>query len=177
MFCGNCGSKMDGDIKFCSNCGQSMGGNQNFQQSTAMRMQKVDFFCYQYSKFFLREQLFFIRESLSKLSEDRFAGLAYSLDLKNPVGMFWLSFFLGGFGIDRFRLGHVGLGIGKLLVGGLWILAYSSWRVGINMGDPDAVFGLIFSLLLSIWWFVDLFLIMNATRLYNYDRLVYNSVV
>lgn len=43
-----------------------------------------------------------------------------------------LSFFLGGFGVDRFYLGHTGLGVAKLLL---------SW----------GTFG--------IWWIIDFILI------------------
>ncbi|MFT4231847.1 MAG: TM2 domain-containing protein [Leucobacter sp.] len=46
--------------------------------------------------------------------------------LKNHVVAVLLSFFLGGLGVDRFYLGHVGLGIAKLLCGwltlGIWPL-------------------------------------------------------
>lgn len=51
---------------------------------------------------------------------------------KNWLVAVLLSVFLGGFGIDRFYLGHIGLGIAKLLL---------SW----------ATFG--------IWWLLDLIFI------------------
>lgn len=51
---------------------------------------------------------------------------------KNWVVALLLSIFLGGFGLDRFYLGHIGLGVAKLLLG---------W----------ATFG--------IWWLVDVILI------------------
>jgi TM2 domain-containing membrane protein YozV len=44
---------------------------------------------------------------------------------KSYVTALLLSFFLGVFGIDRFYLGHTGLGIAKLLTGGgcgVWAL-------------------------------------------------------
>lgn len=66
--------------------------------------------------------------------------LAYHTQRKDRSVAFLLSFFLGMWGVDRFYLGHVGLGIAKL---------FGSWFT----------FGL--------WWFVDLFLIMRAADRYN----------
>lgn len=58
---------------------------------------------------------------------------------KDPAIAFLLSLFLGGLGVDRLYIGHIGLGLGKLFtLGGL-----------------------------GFWWFVDLFLIMGATRKVN----------
>lgn len=45
---------------------------------------------------------------------------------KSHAGTMLLSFFLGTFGIDRFYLGHIGLGVAKLLLSwatfGVWQL-------------------------------------------------------
>ena len=62
---------------------------------------------------------------------------------KDPILVLLLSIFLGGFGIDRFFIGDIGLGFGKLLTcGGLYF-----------------------------WWLIDLFLIMDATKEKNYQQL------
>ncbi len=55
---------------------------------------------------------------------------------KSPTKALLLSIFLGGLGVDRFYLGHVGLGLGKLFTGGG----------------------------LGVWWLIDIFLIQEAAR-------------
>lgn len=54
-----------------------------------------------------------------------------------------LSFFLGIFGVDRFYLGHVGIGIGKLLTlggCGIWALVdfilIATRKVNDSLGRP-----------------------------------------
>ena len=65
----------------------------------------------------------------------------YQLKAKNPVSVFGFSVFLGGLGVDRFIIGDIGLGIGKLLTAGG----------------------------LGVWTIVDLFLIAKATRRKNME--------
>jgi TM2 domain-containing membrane protein YozV len=63
----------------------------------------------------------------------------YAAVRKDRVMIFLVSFFLGALGIDRFLLGDIGLGLLKLLTGGV----------------------------LGIFWFIDLFLIMGRSDDYN----------
>ena len=65
--------------------------------------------------------------------------------MKDPLLSILLSVFVGTFGVDRFYIGDVGLGIGKLLTGG-------------GCG---------------IWWLIDIFLIMDATKQKNLELLSY----
>ena len=60
-------------------------------------------------------------------------------EAKDPVTLFVISFFLGGLGIDRFVLGQTIIGLVKLIT-----LAGC-----------------------GLWWFIDLFLIMGATKEVN----------
>ena len=55
--------------------------------------------------------------------------------------------FIGTLGVDRFYIGDVGLGIGKLLTGG-------------GCG---------------IWWLIDIFLITDATKQKNLEQLSWDS--
>lgn len=83
-----------------------------------------------------------VQEKLTSLDDSRYAAL-FTIQFKKPIVAFLLSFFLGYMGIDRFYLGNVGMGIGKLLTfGGL-----------------------------GIWAFIDLFLICDSTKEQNYNKL------
>lgn len=63
--------------------------------------------------------------------------------LKNPTTAFILSIIFT-IGIDRFYIGDVGMGVGKLLTcGGLWI-----------------------------WWFIDIFQIKDATKRKNMQMIM-----
>ena len=62
--------------------------------------------------------------------------IACDQDAKDPTTILVISLFLGGLGIDRFVLGQTVLGLLKLFtLGGC-----------------------------GVWWFIDLFLIMGATK-------------
>jgi len=62
--------------------------------------------------------------------------MACNLEAKDPTTILMISIFLGGVGIDRFVLGQTLLGVLKLLT----------------------LSGC------GVWWFIDLFLIMGATK-------------
>lgn len=93
-------------------------------------------------KYFPAEQVQYIRQRLEALPEQQLSML-YSISFQDPTMMLIISLFGGSLGIDRFMLGQVGLGIGKLLTcGGC-----------------------------GIWSIVDWFLIMDATRQSNAQKL------
>ncbi|MBF1617221.1 TM2 domain-containing protein [Prevotella melaninogenica] len=71
--------------------------------------------------------------------------LALQSQMKDPLLSILLSIFIGTLGVDRFYIGDVGLGIGKLLTGG-------------GCG---------------IWWLIDIFLIVDATKQKNLELLSY----
>lgn len=64
--------------------------------------------------------------------------------LKDPTIALILSILVGGLGVDRFFIGDIGLGVGKLLTGG-------------GCG---------------IWWLIDIFMIMDATKQKNYESIL-----
>jgi len=86
-----------------------------------------------------------IMELQSKLPEGENDRYLFALQgLKNPTTALILSVLTGLIGVDRFYIGDTGLGIGKLLtVGGC-----------------------------GIWALIDLFLISNATKKKNYEKLM-----
>lgn len=94
------------------------------------------------AKYFPTEQVQYIRQRLEALPEQQLSML-YSISFQDPTIMLVISLFGGSLGIDRFMLGQVGLGVGKLLTGG-------------GCG---------------IWSIVDWFLIMDATRQSNAQKL------
>lgn len=77
--------------------------------------------------------------------EDEANAMVMISDMKDPTIALVLSIVVGIYGVDRFYIGDTGLGVGKLLTcGGAWV-----------------------------WWLIDLFLIMDATRNKNMEKLMY----
>ena len=83
-----------------------------------------------------------MKEKMMTMSDAEFERISY-LNLTDPTLMLIISVFFGSLGVDRFALGDVGLGLGKLLTcGGCYI-----------------------------WWIVDLFHIMDATKEKNMQKI------
>ena len=108
-----------------------------------MEQQKVDMFMMMNNKYLPESQIMFVRERLLA-ADDSKEGLLHAVQFKDPTIALILSLLTGNLGIDRFYIGDTGLGIGKLITcGGL-----------------------------GIWTIIDWFLIMNATREKNFERLL-----
>ncbi|MFA9198185.1 TM2 domain-containing protein [Aquirufa sp. KTFRIE-69F] len=103
---------------------------------------KVDLFIMTHAKSFETHQLSYIREKLLALDDSQWI-ILQSLNIKDPMLSLIVSIVGGHFGIDRFLIGDIGLGIGKLITcGGL-----------------------------GVWTVIDWFLIMDATRSKNFGKL------
>ena len=89
---------------------------------------------------FPSEQLPSLRERLSQLDDSQANQVIAAANIKNPTTALILSIFLGTLGVDRFYIGHIGLGVAKLLL---------AW------------------LTFGIWTVIDWFLIINATKKAN----------
>lgn len=78
-------------------------------------------------KYFEPSVLPIIRDRLERLDESKAISL-YSLELKDPTLLLVISLFFGALGVDRFMLGDIGIGVLKLLTGGVCgILTIIDW--------------------------------------------------
>lgn len=92
-----------------------------------MDQQKVDLYIMSNQKYFPAEKMMYLKEKLSKIDESKFALLS-SIELKDPTTILLVSLLIGGWGVDRFLLGDVAMGVLKLLTGGLCgILTIIDW--------------------------------------------------
>ncbi len=107
-----------------------------------MDSQRVDMFIMANGKYFETQYLTQIRERLLQIDDSKWA-VIQSLQFKDATVSLIVSIVGGSLGIDRFIIGDIGLGIGKLLTCGGF----------------------------GIWYIVDLFLIMNATKEKNLQLL------
>ena len=89
------------------------------------------------------ESIPMLRQRLDALTENQKA-YVLAANLKSSTTALIFSIFLGHFGVDRFYIGHIGLGVAKLFL---------SWMT------------------LGIWPFIDWFLIMGTTRQVNLETL------
>ena len=107
-----------------------------------MDAQKVDMFMMTNGKYFESHLLQGIRDRLVAMDDSKWT-IIQTLQFKDPTTSLIISLLGGSLGIDRFYIGDTGLGVGKLLTcGGL-----------------------------GIWTIIDWFLIMDATREKNLEKL------
>ena len=83
-----------------------------------MEQQKIDMFIMTNQKYFPAEKIMYLKEKLRTMDEEKFM-LISTMEFSNPTTILIISIFLGSLGIDRFMIGDTGIGILKLLTGGL----------------------------------------------------------
>lgn len=107
-----------------------------------MEAQKVDMFIMSNGKFFASHQINMIREKLLAVDDSKWAMLS-TAQFKDPTTILIISILAGSLGIDRFMIGDTGLGVGKLITCGGF----------------------------GVWAIIDWFMIQNATREKNMQKI------
>ncbi len=113
-----------------------------YEQGDTVAASKITRWLFMNKKYFTNQALMILEDRLKGLSEDDFMRLAFT-EYKDPTVSLIVSILVGGLGIDRFIIGDIGLGIGKLLTAGG----------------------------LGVWWLVDIFCIEKATKNKNLEEL------
>lgn len=92
-----------------------------------MTQERVDMYIMTNQKYLPAEKIVFVKEKLLAADESKF-NMVSAVEYKDPTTILLVSLFLGVLGIDRFMLGETGMGILKLLTGGVCgILAIIDW--------------------------------------------------
>lgn len=114
-----------------------------------MNIDKVDMYIMANHKYFPIESIGAIRERLLMIDDSRFMMLS-SAELVDPNTLLLVSIFVGSFGIDRFLLGEIGMGLLKLFTGGVCgILTIYDWFT-ISKKAKDVNFNRVMMLLHSL---------------------------
>ena len=92
-----------------------------------MDAQKVDMFIMTNQKNLPADKIILVKEKMLAADESKF-NLLTTVDIKDTTTHLLISIFLGGLGFDRFMLGDTGMGVLKLLTGGVCgILTIIDW--------------------------------------------------
>ena len=111
-----------------------------------MEQQKVEMFLMSNREYFPEDKMAFLRNKLKNMDEEKFLLLS-TIELKSPTTMLLLSLFVGAWGVDRFMLGDTGMGVLKLLTGGLCgVLTIIDW-FGISRKTKEKNFNKIMMML------------------------------
>jgi len=92
-----------------------------------MDQQKLDMYLMTNREYFPEDKIVFLKEKLKNVDDEKFFMIS-SVELKSPTTLLICSVLLGSIGVDRFMLGDTGMGVLKLLTGGLCgILTIIDW--------------------------------------------------
>lgn len=83
-----------------------------------MTLDRVDTYVMTNQKYLPAEKIVLLRERLLEADDSKF-NMISSVEFKDPTTLLLISIFLGELGIDRFMMGEIGMGVLKLLTGGL----------------------------------------------------------
>ena len=141
VYCKNCGTALEEGANFCMKCGTKVVSGTDAPADNK-REERVRFWLSANANKLPEAQLHSLKERLMAMSDSEFERISY-VSLTDPTLMLIISIFFGMLGVDRFALGDIGLGVGKLVTcGGLYI-----------------------------WWIIDLFNIMDATKQKNLQKI------
>ncbi|CAM4246259.1 TM2 domain-containing protein [Erysipelothrix inopinata] len=108
-----------------------------------LREREVRMFLMNNGKYFDNAQIPFVHNRLMGMTDHQFL-FAMSMQFKDPTMMLIVSIFFGEFGLDRFLMGDIGMGLLKLVTGGLC----------------------------GLLWLIDIFQIQGRVRDYNLNQLL-----
>ncbi|HHT7803542.1 TPA: TM2 domain-containing protein [Streptococcus suis] len=111
------------------------------------------------SSSFPSEKLPLLQQELAGLDDSALNALMM-VPLKNPLVALLLAIFFGELGVDRFYVGNKELGFLKLAA------------MGITFVLMFVLIGFLLLPLIYLWKLIDCFLIMNACKEANYQRLM-----
>lgn len=149
MFCKKCGKELDEGAAFCSSCGTAVAaeygaesrteGDANTKRST-VDSTKIDMFFATNAKKFKPVHVAALRKKMQNIDDEKFVTLQCA-DLKDPVLMLIISVLVGEFGVDRFIMGDIGIGVLKLLTVGccgvLWLVDVILFAIGDKVRDKN----------------------------------------
>jgi TM2 domain-containing membrane protein YozV len=149
-----------------------------------MEQSKINSFTVSHGNKFSIESLILVQRRLKEIDDNKLT-VILAQNYKEPDTIFLISLFLGFFGVDRFMLGHIGLGIAKLcypllhfgLIFTLLVLISidPDWMAEIE-AEPwewtDTLILIIWTILIIIWWFIDLFLTRKTAKAINLEKFM-----
>ena len=134
-----------------------------------------------------------LEDKLASLDEKKLNELAQklpSLNLKSPAIVFWVgSLIFGAFGVNRFMTGQIWLGVLKLalflahmilfiVITGATLDAVANAATNEDLQNAFKLIGVntfiagILGIVITIWWFVDLFITGSAVRKQNLEKIL-----
>ncbi|MBQ7797680.1 MAG: hypothetical protein IJ371_00985 [Clostridia bacterium] len=131
-----------------------------------MDKSKVNMYLYQYKDKIPSDKVFSLKTALAKASDECEMPLAM-LKLKNHILILMMSIFFGRLGVDRFLLGNLYRGMGKLMS---FVFPILLMFLPLRM---DAIILVYLSLLANlIWSFIDIFLCYKQAKEENLKALL-----